>query len=817
MSLQLHPRDVGKLLIGYASGAVIYSFKQNAPQKFFEYEVPRGAPGGDSDPTHANVVRHPMLTHAIWHPTGTFVLTAHHDSSLVFWDPNDGRIVMARTLEDTNVDKPGAGRYNPAQQAAKKIPYGRISWCANQDPDDTALLISGGMPEDSPTKGLTLMELGRTPNYTTSSWDVLSKHLAEPKRQRILPTPPGAAVVDFCLIPRNTPHFAGAHDPIAVLCLLNSGEIVSMSFPSGFPISPTNQLPLSLTYIHPFVTSIQLETVERNQWLGLTEKRERGPNFVEGGAEATRPMKRFERRNVVQTAHADGTVRLWDAGHGDDIENDALIQVDVERALGKVGGVDITSMSFSGASGEFASGTKSGEVVVFRWGHNKTVGREPPKAGPNNKGGLTNIQDRTDPSLSDGFMPLTLLDAQNGPCTAVNVSDVGFIAAGFEGGDVAVIDLRGPAVIYQGNVQEFTSHGHRGSLRRGSNPKSPTGIYATCIEFSVMTAEGDSFSSLLLHVGTNKGQVATFKVVPEQGGRHGVHFAGAVACEDRVIRIAPINSQTGQFAYATQNAFGSLRNGYKVNGVIIAVTAAEARIFKPATHKGAHKSWDEFACMSAAVSRCGDGGYALVALFQDGSARAYSIPALREIGGAKVSDILDRNRLGDAIITETGDIFAWTGPSETATLNVWGTGLVFNRSKDTIFNPELVIPSRPTISNYQWISGSQYVTPSDMDLLIGGPDRPPSKRMLAQARADEIAAKQAGRANQAGNNEGYWSYMQNQLNERTQNLNIMGDSVNKLEESSASWADQAGKFVADQKRNMVLGGEWNDLVIMNNR
>jgi hypothetical protein len=49
--------------------------------------------------------------------------------------------------------------------------------------------------------------------------------------------------------------------------------------------------------------------------------------------------------------------------------------------------------------------------------------------------------------------------------------------------------------------------------------------------------------------------------------------------------------------------------------------------------------------------------------------------------------------------------------------------------------------------------------------------------------------------------------MQNQLNERTQNLNIMGDSVNKLEESSASWADQAGKFVSQQKRNMMFGGE----------
>jgi len=580
-----------------------------------------------------------------------------------------------------------------------------------------------------------------------------------------------------------------------------------MSFPSGYPISPTNQLPLSLTYVHPFITSIQLETVERNQWLGLTEKRDQGPRFVEGGAEATRPMKRFERRNIVQTAHADGTVRMWDAGHGDDIENDALIQVDVERAVGRHGGLDITAMSFSGASGEFAAGTRSGEVAVFRWGHNKNAGHELPAPTPNNESGLTNIQQRTDPSLSDGFMPLTLLDAQNGPCTAVNVSDVGFVAAGFEGGNISVIDLRGPAVIYSGNVSDFAGQGHRGSLRRTSQSHAPAGIHATCIEFSVMTAEGDSFSSLMLHVGTNKGQVGTFKIIPEPSGRHGAHFAGLVSCADRVIRIAPVDAQTGNFAYATQNAFGSLRNGYKVNGVLIAVTASEARIFKPATHKGAHKSFDEFACVSAAVARADEGGHALVGLFQDGSARAYSIPALREIGGANIGAILDRQRLGDAIITETGDVFGWTGPSETAMLNVWGTGIVINRSKDVVWNPELIIPPRPTISNFQWISGSQYVTPSDMDLLIGGPDRPPSKRMIEQARADEIAAKQAGRnnPNAGGQDEGYWSYMQNQINQRTQNLNLMGDSVNRLEESSASWADQANKFVASQKRNMVFG------------
>ncbi len=53
------------------------------------------------------------LTQAVWHPTGTFILTGHEDSSIVIWDPKDGRIIQARTLQDINVDKPGPGTFNP--------------------------------------------------------------------------------------------------------------------------------------------------------------------------------------------------------------------------------------------------------------------------------------------------------------------------------------------------------------------------------------------------------------------------------------------------------------------------------------------------------------------------------------------------------------------------------------------------------------------------------------------------------------------------------------------------------------------------------
>ncbi|KAF2177934.1 hypothetical protein K469DRAFT_676653 [Zopfia rhizophila CBS 207.26] len=812
ITLSFHPRDIGTLLIGYNAGAVIYSLKQEKALKFFQYVLPKGAPGGDSDPSSIHMERTPALTQTVWHPTGTFILTGHEDSSIVVWDPKDGRVVLARTLQETHVDKPGLGTFSPGAAPgtfAIKSPLFRIAWCANQDPDDTGILIAGGAPSTLTTKALTFFELGRTPVYATSSWQVLTDHFENPKRQRILPTPPNTEVVDFCLIPRSSPHFAGAHDPIAILALLASGEIVTLSFPSGMPISPTNQLHLSMTLVHPFLNRAALAPVERTRWLGMTEKRQHGPLFLTGGAEANYPLKRFENRNIVQTSHADGTVRLWDAGHGDEIENHALLQLDVCRAVGRHEDVEVTQMSFAGAAGELSVGLKSGEAVVFRWGINKHLGQEFPPS-ENVLNALTDITDRTEAPLREGLLPFTLLNEANGPVTALKHSDIGFVAAGFEGGSLSVIDLRGPAIIYSAKIQDFIKAEKRGSFRRSSSQATLKPEWPTSIEFSVMTLEGEDYSSILLHVGTNLGHLATFKLLPESSGGYSVSFAGVCSLDDRVINICPIHAETGRPAYASQSAVSGLRSGAKVNGVLLAVTHSGARIFRPATNKGAHKTWDEFLCDAATIVRYEDLGYALLGLYGDGCARGYSIPALKDIGAVKVDDVLDRRRFGEAMITSTGDIFGWKGPAEMTLINVFGAGLKLSETKDILMNPELLIPPRPTISNMQWISGTQHVTPSDMDLLIGGPDRPPSKRMLAQTRADEAQARQVARAGQSssadgGQDEGYWAYMQRQLNERTEKLGIMGDNMDNLQKNSAGWADDVNKFVQKQKRGMVLG------------
>ena len=118
-----------------------------------------------------------------------------------------------------------------------------------------------------------------------------------------------------------------------------------------------------------------------------------------------------------------------------------------------------------------------------------------------------------------------------------------------------------------------------------------------------------------------------------------------------------------------------LRQGQKVNGAVLAVTRTGVRLFKPAAAKGASKTWNEYFCDSAAVIRKDERSTALVALFGDGNARTFSIPGLKEIASVRVDKSIDVRRFPEAIITPTGDIFGWTGPSEIAVLSPLGSGM----------------------------------------------------------------------------------------------------------------------------------------------
>ncbi|RDA87369.1 hypothetical protein CP532_6984 [Ophiocordyceps camponoti-leonardi (nom. inval.)] len=814
--LSLHPRDVGKLLIGYTHGAVVYSFKQNRPVHFLEYVLPAGAPGGYG--SGVEVTRRPRLTHALWHPSGTFVATAHEDGSLVLWDPKEERVIAARTLKSTGVDKPATARANGSDTPASH--FTQVAWCCKENCDDTGLLVAGGQTLDALPKCMTFIDLGLTPMYATSSWQVLAEYF-NGKRELSLPLPLATQAQDFLLIPRTSPHFNGAQDPIAVISLLTSGELVTMSFPSGHPISPTNQLHPSTFFVQPRVGKLAVSSLERHRWLTMVEKRDQGEPLLKGGAEGPRPRKRFEERTIIQTAHADSIVRLWDSGHDDEVENGQVLQVDVARALGRHEDVEVTAMSMASRTGEFVVGTRTGEAVVFRWGGNRFYGQDRPQPLDPNPKGLTDVSSRAEPTLRDGLQPFVLYEMMQGPITAAQVSNVGFVAVGSELGFLTIVDLRGPRIVFQAPMTDFARQDKRSSFlktphlhHRRSSSATPEKEWPVVVEFSVMTLDDDKYSSICCFVGTNLGKVITLKLLPDGEGSYTVEIAGVVALEGKIISLSPIEAETGKPALATGPVVAALREGRTVDGALVAVSQNEIRVFRPAKSKGASRELGDVTCDAASVAELELQGFAVVGLLGDRTIRAFSLPALKDLGKAELP-MVDASQGPSSVVTRTGDVFAWTGPSELAVLHVWGAGRELQRSPDVLINPQLECPPRPTISNLQWISGTQYVSPLDLDLLVGGPDRPPSRRMLQAASAEQRAAavaaggaagSAAAAAAAAGGQESWGQYLSRQLNERTEKLNMMGDGMDNLQQQSQGWADDVNKFMSKQKRNVVLGG-----------
>lgn len=113
---------------------------------------------------------------------------------------------------------------------------------------------------------------------------------------------------------------------------------------------------------------------------------------------------------------------------------------------------------------------------------------------------------------------------------------------------------------------------------------------------------------------------------------------------------------------------------------------------------------------------------------------------------------------------------------------------------------------------------SYYVLYCLLTVTVGGPDRPPSKRMQEQMKLDDQERRRAAREERVssvhhahqpqGSQEGYLSYMQRQVTDRTQQLGASSDHMDRLEESSSNWARDVNKYVQNQKRKAVFGGEF---------
>lgn len=640
VAMALHPKDIGYLLVGYPAGAALFSFKENRAVKYFELEIPAFAKGGDIDPSAMSAPRRPRLTSLTWHPSGTYILTCYEDGCLAFWDAkNESAPLHVRTLDDTHVNIP-RGIYSPQPDGETVIvrePISQVAWCSATDPEDTSIIVAGGQLSNLLQKGLTFIDFGPTP--TSLMGDAISNHFSRPRKQRILST--FSSALSFTIIPQSSPFYNGTHEPIAVLALLEAGEITAYSLPDCQPLPVSQTLPPAISFASPPVRNFSVAPIPQQQWSSLIgrNKSRMNRNILLGGAPARRHLRRFDIRNVIFSAHADGVVRLWDASHGEVGSNEAF-EIDVASVIRSFTPnvnvpVDVISMSMAGMTGEVVVGTYGGDVGIWRYGRRNRDDDFADDMDDLNLEGRQQQQILRSTrhlhfNVYEGFLPLCLVNPQTGAPSIVKMSEIGFVAIGYDTGNIGVVDLRGPAVIFLEDLLNILSEKEKKERRKITQAQ---GIeVATVMEFAIMKLEGNDYSSLVLLTGTSKGRLISHAIVPTKAGGYALRFdnSASFSADGAIVAVLPLRAQDGASTIATPTAFAGLREGQLTESATVVVQEHAIRILGGVTNKLEKQEVKDRTLLKAEVVRK-EQAIAIVAVGDNRRVTAWSIPSIQRI------------------------------------------------------------------------------------------------------------------------------------------------------------------------------------------
>ncbi|KAM6957462.1 LOW QUALITY PROTEIN: lethal(2) giant larvae protein homolog 1 [Aplochiton taeniatus] len=262
-SLQEHPQQPGKILIGYSRGLVVL---------------------WDLSSRHADhlFLGKQQLESLVWERSGNSFISSHSDGGYSVWAITDG---------------------NPCthQPVSSTIPYGpfpckainKILWrtCQSGSP---VLLYSGGMPRASyGDRHCLTVQQDRdhvTLDFTSRVIDFFTVHATEPEQE--------------------------FDDPSALVVLLEEELVVVDLQASGWPSLPTPYLaPLHSSAI---TCSCHVASVPAKLWERLVNagRVQRGQQHTQGkwpicGGKSLAPTPK--QQELLLTGHEDGTVRFWDA------------------------------------------------------------------------------------------------------------------------------------------------------------------------------------------------------------------------------------------------------------------------------------------------------------------------------------------------------------------------------------------------------------------------------------------------------------------------------------------------------------------------
>lgn len=783
--IEWHPRDIGTILVTYSHCSVIYSLTMGEIKTAFIYLLSKGARGFDNSLFIDNGGKKkmfsskevvPELLEAHFHPNGLHVVTVHRDNSIVFWDANDGTLLEARSLYETNLHLPG----NPVEVAYPTNPITSTRWTCGSDPEVTQLVICGG--DSNVNNVVNVLEFGLTLKYSMTSHEKQGKFYAQPANgQRILPvTLNSSKEILSNIVPLpfdNQPYFNGNHNPQFLILLSDLGSFYIIDFESQSKIDMSALiLPPSLALAHPPVVCTNVEVIRRIDWYSIVSSRasagasSKQRLLLKGGAPASSNLtprslgQDDEVRTVSITGHEGGLVRFLDVSRGEHSQQESIVQVSLRETLfddGTSKAMRIVAVSCAFESKELLIGMGNGDVVICNFGkinlnpRAKQLGlrdyKDTPVQHQNGSAKILNIRDRILGSfaLTSTFLPSFLLQLEQlEEISCIKMSNAGFAAVGYKSGRLVVCDVtRGPAVIFNADsVQQFLS------LSRGH-------CYATSMEFAIMEYGQDGYSSVVLLVGTNAGgNLMYFKILPQSNGGFEVVFAdktiglnyrsmGDKEDEEssKIDQIIPISAVKGNSVVASLEMFQRLSHGIVIPGLVITTSNRDIRVIKPPKQKLSHKVIEDN-CLSCGVIQTKNQGTILASLTKSGFIKLSSLPALGDVADLRIpkevadsmAKAFESGKANGSIILSTGLLCIKKGTGEFVNLSVY---LNLQNSKrtakeqptDLLFNENAIIPPRPAASALLWAKGqTRYISTEDLAQLIAGPNRKAPKHAESQ-------------------------------------------------------------------------------------
>lgn len=733
VSIQWNPRDIGVVLISYEFVTVVFSLVENQIKRHFLYELPQLG-SDDICNSDIKIPRYPKVIQSLYHPNSLHILTIHENGDLVFWDANTGELIQARTLLNIDINK--TRKLSNFSSKESQI-ISKALWMCGENPEYTSLLIETESIKDGKTcHNLVNLDLGLTPMYSVTSYNKMSTYYSNAKIKTILTISNGNIIADILPLAQNSPYFSGNYYPNIILVLLSDGEIKTVSYPSGNLTCDTLLLPRSLLWVRSAVTAFTAVSIPTKLWLGISSSSLNNEWLLKGGSSTKVCSKTQNSTSVFVIGYADGIVKIFNGLVGE-LEKDSFFDLNIASYLQMSDGVEISHISFASETIELAVSIDAGVVVLFKFQTNKYYNSK--RNSDNIEGSfnklalntkiLVDISNRVSTSLKEGFIPTTAIYANRGKISSLNNSNIGFVGISYADGTLLVVDRRGPATIYMENIRKFSQVGSS---------------FVTTIHFSIMEYKEDGYSSILMLCGTDSGEVLIFKVLPSQDGRFNVQLTDSIKLESSglVTKLNSFTRKTMEFNHAKMENLYELSKGIPIPSFIAITNYSDIKLITPGNLKEIQKQFRYPIATSGLFYNCSDSNIksrintAMIIVLITGDVKVLNLPELKEIASFTCPIKPQTAYVKQSSILSNGNIALRVSKTETCLLSIKEEVNSIlqepcaNKEKsktDILYNPNLKIPHRPQVNSLQWVRGTVYIKNEDLNILLGGEERIPSK------------------------------------------------------------------------------------------